>query len=174
MHRTGLRRALVVCLVSLGSAGFGLAQTKVAVVNLQRAVLETADIKKAQADLEAKYKPRTDQMEKVQKELQEIQSKLISMRGKLTPQAEQDLNAQGARKQRELQRLQEDLQADVDRERNEILNRSGQQMTAVVQKLAEDKGLDIVLDANEAHYFKPALDLTKEAVAAYDKAHPPK
>jgi outer membrane protein len=47
-------------------------------------------------------------------------------------------------------------------------------MQTVVQKLAEERGLDVVIDVSNTVYFKPTLDLTKEATAAYDKAFPPK
>ena len=156
------------------AAGIGLAQAKIAVINLQRAVLESAEIKKASTDLEARFKPRQAQMEKLQKDLQGIQQQLQTSQGKLTAQAEADLTAQGQRKQRELQRLSEDLQADVDRERNEILSRSTQRMQEVVKKLAEEKGLDIVVDISNTIYFKPAFEITTEAIAAYDKAYPAK
>ncbi len=73
-----------------------------------------------------------------------------------------------------MQRLQDDLQGDVDRDRNDILARTGKQMQEVVAKIAEAKGLDVVVDAANTVYFKPALDLTAEATAAYDKAYPPK
>jgi outer membrane protein len=159
-------------LVAIASIGIGSAQTKVAVVNSQRAILETAEIKKAQVDLEAKFKPRQDQMARLTKELQDIQTQLQS--GKLNQNAEQELTIQGQRKQRELQRLQDDLQADVDRERNDILQRSGTRMQEVVKKLAEDKGLDVVVDTSNTIFYKPSLDITAEAVAAYDKAHPVK
>jgi outer membrane protein len=110
----------------------------------------------------------------VQKELQAIQEKLQTNAGKLTPQAQADLNIEGQRKQRELQRLGEDLQQDVDRERNEILSSSGQKMQQVVKQLSEAKGIDIVVDVTNTVYFKPALELTAEAIAAYDKAYPVK
>ncbi len=150
------------------------AQAKLAIISLQRAVLETAEIKKASAELEAKYKPRQAEMEKVRKELEDLQQKLQSMAGKLTPQAESDMTIQAQRKQRDLQRITEDLQAEVDLERNDILGRSGRQMQEVVRKLAEEKGLDVVIDVSNTIYFKPVLDITQEAIAAYDKAHPVK
>ncbi len=159
----------------------GMAQTaaapapaKVAVMSLQQAVLETAEIKKASADMEAKYKPRQAEMEKLQKELQALQEKLQAGAGKLTPQAEADITAQGQRKQRELQRMSEDLQGDVDRERNEILARASQKMQAIVKQVADAKGIDIVIESSNALYAKPAYDLTKDALAAYDKAYPVK
>ncbi len=150
------------------------AQVKLGTINLQRALLDTAELKKAQADLEAKYKPRQDQIEKIQKELQGIQQQLQSLQGKLTPQAEQEMTLQGQRRQRELQRLSEDLQADVDRERTDVLGRSGKRMQEVVNKLAEEKGLDIVIDVTNIVFSKPALEISKDATAAYDKAHPVK
>jgi outer membrane protein len=150
------------------------AQVKVAIINLQKAVLDTAEIQKAQKDLETKYKPRQEKAEALQKELQTIQGQLQTMAGKLTPQAEQELNVQGQRKQRELQRLTEDLQGDVDRERQDILGRSAQRMTDVVKKVAEAKGLDMIVDVSNAVYFKPTLDITAEATAEYNKSYPAK
>ncbi len=150
------------------------AQTKVAVVNIQQAILQTAEIKKASADLEAKYKPDTAALEKMRKDLEDIQQKLQAGQGKLTPQAEADLNAQAQRKQRDLQRKGQDLQEAVDAERNEILNRNGQRMAAVVSKLAEAKGFDVVVEAQAILFAKPAFDLTKDAVVEFDKAYPAK
>ncbi len=173
--RMGLR--IVLATLALGAiAGVLSAQTKIAVINLQRAVLDSAEIKKASADMEAKYKPRTSQIEQLQKEIASISDQLQKGAGKLTPAAESDLTAQGQRKQRDLQRIQEDLQADVDRERNDILGRSGQKMAAIVKKMAEDKGLDLVVDVSNpiAIYYKPTMDLTAEATTDYDKAYPVK
>jgi len=147
-------------------------QVKLAIINTQSAVLETAEIKKAQGELEAKFRPRSQTMEKLQKELAELQQKLQAGAGKISPQEEQSVTLTGQRKQRELQRMGEDLQADVDRERNDILQRSGSRMQEVVKKLAEERGLDVVIDVSNTVYYKPALDLTKEAVAAFDKAYP--
>jgi outer membrane protein len=176
LFRVGPRLALAGFAV-LSFARFAEAQApKIAVVNLQRAVLESAEIKKASTDMEARYKPRTSQLEQLQKEIAGISQQLQTNAGKLTPQAEADLQATGQRKQRDAQRLQEDLQADVDRERNEILTESSKRMQEVIKKLAEERGFDLVVDVTNgaAIYFKPALDITNDAIAAYDKAYPPK
>lgn len=150
------------------------AQVKVAVINVQNAILETAEIKKAQTELEAKYKPRQQKLESLNKELTDLQTRLQQMQGKLTTAAEGDMQVTGQRKQKEAQRISEDLQADVDRDRNDILSKTGTRMQDVVKKLAEEKGLDLVVDVSQTLYFKPAMELTKEATAAYDKAYPVK
>ena len=165
-------RLVALAAALLAAASVGSAQTKVGIINLQRAVLESAEIKKASAEMENKYKPRQAEIEELQKEIAGIQQSLQS--GKLNALGEQDANAQGQRKQRELTRITEDLQADVDRERNEILGKSSQRMQDVVKKLATEKGLDIVIDISNAVYFKDSLEITTEAITAYDKAYPAK
>ena len=174
MLRLSTLSALVVCAAGLGSPFTASAQLKVAVINSQKAIIETAEIKKAQNEMMAKYKPRQDALDQAQRELNDIQAQLQSSQGKLSPAGEADLEARGQRKQREAQRLSEDLQADVDRERQEILQRAGAHMTEVVKKLAEEKGLDLVVDVTTTLFFKPTLEITNDAIAAYDKAYPVK
>jgi outer membrane protein len=164
--------SMAACAVAF--TGIAAAQTKVAVVNMQQAILETAEIKKASADLEAKYKPEQAAIEKLRTELTEIQQKLQAGEGKLTQQAAGELTVRAQRTQRDLQRKGQDVQEQVDAERSEILRRTGQRMTAVVGKLAEARGFDVVVEAQGVIFAKPAADLTKDAVAEFDKAYPPK
>jgi len=167
-----MKKLFCIAFLAVVSAGLGSAQIKVGIVNSQKALLDTEEIKKAQKDLETKFKPRQDQMAKLEKDLQDIQTQLQS--GRLNQTGEQELTAQGQRKQRELTRIQQDLQADVESERNDILQRAGTRMQDVVKKVAEEKGLDVVLDSAGTHYFKAALDITNDTVAAYNKAYPVK
>jgi outer membrane protein len=161
-------------LALLAFCGIASAQAKVGIVNLQRAVLESAEIKKASADMEAKYKPRQDQIQALERDLAGISQQLQAANSKLTPQQQSDLTAQGQRKQRDHDRLSQDLQTDVTAERDEILQKSSQKMSVVVKTVAEEKGLDVVIDASTTAYFKPALDITTDVLAAYDKAYPAK
>ena len=171
--RLGLRPALV-CSAFFVFAHLAGAQTKVGVINLQQAVFESAEIKKADTQMQATFKPRQDRIATLQKEIEALASQLQAGQGKLTPAAEADISAQGQRKQRDLQRLTDDLSADAQAYRNEILQKSSTKMGDVVKKIAEEKGLDLVVDTSTALYFKPALDITKEATAAYDKTYPAK
>lgn len=159
----------VVALAGIG-AGVANAQVKIAVINTQKALLDTDDIKKAQHEMEAKFKPRQDEILKIQKELEDIQAQLNS--GKLNDLGVQDLQSEGQRKQRELQRMQQDLQEDVERERTDILQRAGTRMQEVVKKLATEKGLDIVVDSTNAVFFKASFEITADATAAYNKEYP--
>lgn len=171
MFRSSL--ALAVCAAGLFSVPSAMAQTKVGVVSLQKAILDTAEIKKASNDMQVKYKKRQDDLDKSQRELNDIQTQLQSAQGKLSAAGEADLNARGERKQREVKRLTEDLQADVERDRTDILARAQTRMLAIVKKVSDEKGLDLVVEAQAVISFKPALDITTDVVASYDKAYPP-
>src|SRR5579885_2484473 len=108
MFRRSIAAAIGVCAAALVFSSAAFAQTKLGVVNFQKALLDTAEIKKASSDLQNKYKPRQDALEKIQRELNDIQTQLQASQGKLSAAGEADLQARGQRKQREAQRLQED------------------------------------------------------------------
>ena len=165
-------RPLALCsaLVLFGSLAF--AQTKVAVISLQKAVLDTAEIKAASAAMEARYKPRVTQIETLDRDIATLTNNLQTNAGKLTPQAEADMSNQLQRKQRDVQRYRDDLQTDVNAERETILQKASTRMQDVVKKLAESKGIDVVVDMPYTVYFKAALEITTEAIAAYDKVYP--
>jgi len=142
---------------------------KVAIVDFQKAVADTQDIKKAQAALEAKYRPRTQQIQSLQNDLNSIQQQLSTPN--LPPDKEAQLRQTGTDKQKKLQRLSEDLQSDVNNERQDVLSRAGRQMADVIKKISEQRGIDVVINITNTLYFKPALDITAEATADYDKAY---
>ncbi len=166
--RSILLLAMTATLASLVQAQT-IAPAKVAIVNAQRAVADTQEIKKAQATLEAKYRPRQQAIEGLQRDLSSIQQQLATPN--VTPDREAQLRQTATEKQKQLQRLGEDLQGDVNSERQDILGRAGRQMSEVIKKMAEARGLDVVVDVTNTLYFKPALDLTAEATAEYDKTY---
>ncbi len=173
MRRSLAFRAGLLCLALAPFASLATAQTKVAIVNMQKALADSDELKKESAVVESKYKPRQDEIVKLQGDLQSIQEQLNS--GKVTSEAAvADLQAQGQRKQRDLQRMSDDLQQDFERDRQDILGKASQKMQQVVSKLAEEKGLDVVIDVTQTVYFKPSLDITADATAAYNKAYPAK
>jgi outer membrane protein len=143
---------------------------KVAIIDSREAVAGTAEFKKWQADIEARFKPRQDQLLKLQKDIQDIQAQLQG--GKLNDTGQQELSAQAQSKQRQGTRLQQDLQEELDREQSEVLQRIGKRMKDLVTKMAQEKQLDVVLDSGNTVFYKPALNLTPEAITTYDKTYP--
>ena len=151
--------------------------TKIAVVNFQNAVLSTAEIQKALRDLQAKFKPRQDALQKGQQELSDIQTQLQASQGKLSQAGEADLTARGQHMgdlRDIVQRLNDDLTADVEADRDEAVRKASTRMQELLKKVAEEKGLDLILDSAAAPFVKAGIDITDQVVAAYDKAYPVK
>jgi outer membrane protein len=165
-----VRSAVYIGALTLVAAASAQAQIKVAIINAQKAVADTQEIQAAQKVLQEKYKARQQQVEDLQRDLQSLQQQLRAPN--LPPDKEALLQGDFTRKQKELQRVGEDLQSDVNHDREEILGKTGRQMQEVVRKLAEEKGLDVIIDVTNTIYFKPTLDMTPEATVAYNKAYP--
>src|ERR1700691_2728968 len=121
MVRSALRSAflpaLLGCAAAVLSPATASAQLKVGIVNFQQALLGTSEMKKASSDMMMKYKPQQDQLETLQKELNEIQARLQDP--KTTQAIAAELQADGQRKQRDAKRITEDVQAGAEADRND-------------------------------------------------------
>ncbi len=172
MLRSHFLSALAVCAAALAFTSTAAAQNKIAVVNFQTALLNTDEAKKANADLIAEFKPRQDELEALTRTLQDNQVKLQNSQGKLSPQGEAELQGDIQHEQHQIQNMQQDLQDDSNKRRDELVQRMGTRMTEVIAKLRDEKGMDVIFDTAATIAFNKALDLTAEATAAYNKAYP--
>lgn len=150
------------------------AQSKVAIVSLQKALQETAEIKAAEADLKARFGPRQEELANLEKEVTKLQQDYEQNQTKYNEATLQELSGRLQLRQRQYQRNAQSLQDDVNSVRQDILNRVGQRLQEVIKKVAEEKGLDLVVDAGNTYFFKPALDITADVTKAYDLAYPAK
>jgi outer membrane protein len=169
--RMGLR-PLLVCSALFVVSQIASAQAKIAVVDIQKAVFDSAEIKKASDDMQKTFKPRQDQAKALEDEINSLAKQLQDNGDKMTPGQQADLQATGQRKQRELQHLNEDLTNDSEAYRNDVLQKTTAKMNQIIKQVAEAKGIDLVVEIQTTHYFKPAMDITADVIAAYDKAYP--
>lgn len=165
-------RPMLVCSALLALAQAAPAQIKIAVVNMQQAVYATAEVKKADADLQVTLKPKQEEAQKLQTDLQGIQQQLQAGGNKVTEQQQEELNTVGQRKQRDLQRLTTELQEAADSARQDILPKCTQRMVEVLKKLSAEKGYDLIVESSVTYFSKTGMDITTDATAAYDKAYP--
>src|SRR5260370_33432804 len=75
-----LRSVLLIASIGTLAVAAAYAQaippSRVAIINAQKSVADTQEMKKAQAALEAKYRPRQQEIETLQRDLQTIQQQL--------------------------------------------------------------------------------------------------
>src|ERR1700691_3103159 len=86
------------------------APVKVGVINVQAAIASTAEGKQAGAELQPQFAPRTNELQALQKQIQELQGRLQSGQTTLSDEEKARLQRQGDLLSRSFQRKQQEFQ----------------------------------------------------------------
>ncbi len=142
--------------------------TKVAVVDIQRAVMETEDGLRAQAQLKKYFDRRQAELNGRQEELLkkkddlEKQSKLLSKEA--LARAMDDWQRQMA----ELQQVFQSYNGELGKKQNEITAPIYARVSGYLRKIAKKDGYDVILDRQAVPYVRSELDLTDLVISMYN------
>jgi outer membrane protein len=149
---------------------------KIATINMQQALAETADGKKAVADLRAKFGPKDQDFQRRSQELQATQEKLRKTQNTISEEAKAKLESDIASMTRNLQRDSDDTKADMEAEEQKMVQELGGKIMQVINKYAADNQYAMVFDVsgqpNNIMFASAAVDITRDIIAMYDKAAP--
>jgi outer membrane protein len=149
-------------------------QGKVAVINIQGAIISTKDGQKAASELNAKTAPKKKELEQKQNDIGALQDQLNKGQNTLSETAKNDLYKNIEAKKKVLQREVEDAQADLEADQQKLLSQLGQKILAVIEKYSRDNGYTLVVDVSSPQtpvlYASPSIDITKEIIELYDKS----
>jgi len=164
-----LTAALVTAAAALlGRPAPARADSKVAYVDLQRALTEIDEGKAARAALKEEF----DQKQKM---LDERKGEFERMRGDFEKQS--SLMSDDARKEKqgEIERKGTELQGFFMQQQKELSDREREmtrgifeKMSGIVREIAEAEGVSLVVQSEALVYGAPALDLTNELVRKYN------
>ena len=142
--------------------------TKVAVVDIPRAVMETEDGLRAQAQLKKYFDRRQAELNGRQEDLLkkkddlEKQSKLLSKEA--LARAMDDWQRQMA----ELQQVFQSYNGELGKKQNEITAPIYARVSGYLRKIAKKDGYDVILDRQAVPYVKAELDLTDLVISMYN------
>ncbi len=146
--------------------------SKIGVVNMQEAIINSNEGKKEFDALQQKYSPKQAELKGLSDELDGLTKTFQAQSEKLN-EGEKGAKAKEIEtKQKSLQRNYEDAQAEFQAAEQEVVNRIGQKMLAVLEKYAKGNGFAVVLDVSSPQ--SPVLIanqgtiITKELVDAYN------
>jgi outer membrane protein len=173
------KNLLVFPALAVGFAALAHAQaspTKVAIISVQQAILQTKDGQKASADLQAKFLPKRQELEKKQASIQTLQDQMKKGSATMSEDAKAKLTRDIDANTKSLQRDSEDFDADVQQEEGKIMQDLGQKMMDVVIKYCTQNSYAMVLDVSNQQtpvlWADPSADITTEIIKLYDQAHP--
>ena len=143
---------------------------KMAFVNLQAVFQLSADGKAAAAKVQSLTTQKQAQIAERQKVLQANQQKLQTGGTLMNEQARGQLEKDVEKQTRELERFQQDAQAELQDLQVELNDGFQKKLFPVLQKMAEEKGLQMLFSAADAGliWADEGLNLTEEAVKRLD------
>jgi outer membrane protein len=161
--------------IALGFAAFAVlprqadAEVKIGYIDLQRALEETDEGKKAKSKLKADFERKQKELDARQEDLKKKKADLDRQQAILKPEAlqakAQELQQGVVQLQETYVRLQKDLQEKESQETGKIFKK----MQAVIAQIAQADGVTYVLERNSGIlYAPPSLDLTNELIRKYN------
>lgn len=146
------------------------AESKIAVVDLRRAVMETEEGLRVQATLKKLFDARQIELSNRERDLTQERDKIeqAAKAGK-TSEAElrkryDELNQNLGELQRTLMEYQNEMQIKEKELTNPIVNG----VLGLVRRIAAQEGFDMVIDRSAVPYVRSDLDVTDRAIQAYN------
>jgi outer membrane protein len=169
----GLGAALSAPMAKAQSSPPAGAPSKVAVIDIQAAIAQTNDGKKAGADMKTKFTPKQDELQKKQKDIEAMQEQLRKGQNALSEDNRQKMMRDIDQKSNTLKRDGDDFNQDVQTETQRIMGDLYPKMISVLNKYATENGYAVVLDYSSQQtpilFAASSVDITKDIITIYDK-----
>src|SRR6516225_7025332 len=128
---------------------------KIGVINIQEAIVGTAEGKKALAEIQKRYEPRRNDLQRQEQEITALQDQL-----------QKQVNTLSDEEKLRLQRQLDDNQ--------KAIRRIGQKMVRVINDYAKQNGFALVVDDSQlpVYFVAQGNELTEVIMKLYDAANP--
>jgi Skp family chaperone for outer membrane proteins len=157
----------------LGAQDAHQAGTKFAFVNTLAILQGTAEGRQELQKIETFKNEKQQAIQTQSEELQALRQQYDSQARMLNPDTAAEMEREITNKDRQLRRLQEDAEVDLNRQQSELLNRMSEKIQTLIGEYAEQNGIGVVFLQNPSlPYFSPALDITAEIIKIYDEKNP--
>src|SRR6202023_3436446 len=144
--------------------------------NIRQAIASTGEGKQAGAELQSQFAARQNELEGLNKQINDLRQRLDTGKGKISDEEQARLTRQGELMARQLQRKQEEYQEDVNAAQGEVFDRVGRKMVDVLDRYARENSYVIILDSSAQNtpilFASTNVDVTQDIVRLYDQAYP--
>ncbi|WP_035055357.1 OmpH family outer membrane protein [Andreprevotia chitinilytica] len=147
---------LMLCLTSM----VGLAETKIGFVDTERILRESAPAVRAAKKLEREFDNRRNELQKVTTQGKALQAQLD--KGGLPDDDRKAKERELVRLNQDFQRIQRELNEDLNTRRNEELAGLQERVNNAIQQIASAEKYDLILQ--EAAYRNPKIDITDKVL----------
>lgn len=165
----GLSALLLFTGLTLGATSAS-AEVKVAYVDLQRALLEVEDGKKAKAELEKLKADRQKELDAAQAEVRKLKEAFDAQVKFMKPEVKQQKQMELAQKLQGLQQTFAEKQKELVKKEAELTKKIFARMGKILGALGEKQGYTMIFEKTESSllWAPPHLDLTNDVIRRYN------
>lgn len=140
------------------------AETKIAVVDTQRAIMESEDGMRAQATLKKLFDSRQRELDKKQEQLQKEREDIEKQQGILSKEALAKRLESWQRDMSQLQATFLEYNKELQKKQGELTQPIYQRTLSIIRRIATNDGIDLIIDRQAAPYVRGDLDLTDKII----------
>jgi outer membrane protein len=148
----------------LAAAGSYANDVKIGFVSTERIFREAAPAVRALKKLEKEFAGRDAELQKLAKQGKDLQTQLEKEGVTMSESDRRTKEADLARINRDLQRMQREFREDLNLRKNEELADVLQRANKVIQQIAEQEKYDLIVQ--EGVYRSPRIDITDKVIKA--------
>jgi len=152
--------------------------TKIGVINIRQAIASTVEGKQATAELQTQFSARQNELEGLNKNINDLRQRLQSGAATLSEEEKARLRTQGQRLAAQLERKNNEMQEDVNAAQGEVVDKIGRKMMDILDRYARENGFVAIFDSSAQNspilYASTNIDVTPEIIKQYDQGYPGK
>jgi outer membrane protein len=149
------------------------APSKVAIINIQSAILATKDGEKAREALRVKFESRSKDLEGRMAEINKKRETLQKAANTLSAEARDKQTREVEDLQKKYQWDAEDFQSDVQQEEQKLVGEIGNRMISIIDEYSKAGNFALVLDVSSQQspvlWAASGIEITRDIVELYDK-----
>ncbi len=153
---------------SLFGSASAQAQSRIAVVDVQTAVMQTEDGIRAQATLKKLFDKSQRDLDAKQEELQRAREDIERQARVLSREALARRTEDWQRRMVELQTLFVDYNKQLQKKQGELTGPILKKMLGIISRLAKKNAYDVIIDRSATPFARQDLDLTEQVVQMYN------
>lgn len=176
VHLRTAARAGAWCLALAGlaaAAGAQQAPVKVAVIDVQRLLTDSAEGQQAMETLKTLGESKKAQIESLQGEVTGLRDRLTEGRLSLSEERQEELEKELQSKLVDLRRVQEDASRELEREQDRALGAIEAKVIPLIATIAQEQGYTLVFNKFQSGllYATDSIDITDSVLARFDAEH---
>lgn len=164
-----MNKILSIVIVSL-LATTAMAQTKLAYVDVQKAIQASSEGKKAKAELEVEFNKKKKELEKKDGDLKKMGEDLDRKKAVLSEDAFAKKRAEFDEEMLKFRDAMNKSQLDIQKKERELTAPILDKMRKVIEKVAADQKIDMVFEKSQGIVWASAsLEITEAVIKEFEK-----